>query len=249
MLPPLANWQKHFGNNEFSNNSINWQLEDVVTEQEIANIKKSIAAFQLGESSEGRGLMQAAKNYAQTHNDPYLVTITKLFIKEEQLLLKRFMDKHKIPTLKKNWTDNIFRRLRKNVGLELSITVLITAELLSLVYYSALFNATNSKLLKAICGKLINDEEMHIKYESDLLNHIRKEKPFLVKHLIRFTHQFFYFGTMLVVYFSHYKVINSGTYSFARFWRACWQEFSCCFGQGNLLKKLAKQPSNSATVN
>ncbi len=250
MLLSLANWQKHFENNEL-NNSINWLLEDVLTKEEYKNIKKSIAAFQLGESSEGRGLMQAAKNYAQTHNDPYLVSITKLFIKEEQghaLLLRRFMDKHKIPILKRNWTDDIFRKLRKNVGIELSVTVLITAEILSLIYYSALLNATNSKLLRSICEKLLRDEVEHIKYESELLNHIRKEKPFLTRQLIRFTHQFFYFGTMLVVYFSHNKVLNAGGYSFAGFWAACWQEFSCCFGQGNLLKKLAKQTSNSATV-
>lgn len=251
MLPPLAHWQKHFENNEFSNNSINWEVEDIFTEEEYKHIKKSLPAFQLGESSEGKHLIQAAKDYANEQNDPYLVAITRLFIKEEQghaLLLKRFMDKHKIPTLKKLWADDVFRKLRKNVGFELSVTILITAELLSLIYYSALFNATSNKLLKSICEKLVKDEVVHIKYESELLNHIRNEKPFLIKQLTRFAHQFFYFGTMLVVYFSHHRILNAGDYSFGRFWTACWQEFSYCFGQGNVLKKLPRRVSNSAIV-
>ncbi|MBI4853125.1 MAG: hypothetical protein HY819_15140 [Acidobacteria bacterium] len=244
MLPPLAHWQKHFESNE-SNSPINWEVEDILTQKEFDNIKNSIAAFQLGESSEGKHLIQAAKNYAQKYNDPYLITITRLFIKEEQghaLLLKRFMDKNKIPTIRKNWSDDIFRKLRKNVGFELSITVLITAEMLSLIYYSALFNATGSKLLKSICEKLVKDEVTHIKYESELLNSIRKEK--LLKHLVCFAHQFFYFGTMLVVYLSHHKVLNAGGYNFGGFWKHCWEEFSNSFGQGNLLKKLSRQMPN-----
>lgn len=252
MLPPLAHWQKHFENNEFSNNSINWQVEDILTQEEFNNIKKSIAAFQLGESSEGKGLMQAAKTYAQKHKDPYLVTITKLFIKEEQghsLLLKRFMEKHKISLLKRNWADDVFRKLRKDVGFELSVTVLITAEILSLIYYSALLNATNSKLLKSICEKLLKDEVKHIKYESELLNFIRKEKFLLLRYLICFAHQIFYFGTMLIVYLSHRRVINAGGYGFGSFWAVCWQEFSKCFGQGNLLKKLPRQMPNSVAAN
>lgn len=246
MLPPLAHWKNHFEKNEFSNSFVDWEAEDTLTKEEFNNIKKSIAAFQLGESSEGRGLIQAAKNFAEKHSDPYLVPITRLFIKEEQghsLLLKHFMEKHKIPILKKNWTDDIFRKLRKDVDFETSITVLITAEMLSLVYYSALFNVTGSKLLKSVCKKLVEDEIVHIKYETELLNHIRKEKSLFSKFLVCFFHQFLYFGTMLLVYFVHHRVFKTGGYNFGFFWSSCWQEFSHSFGQGNFLKKLCKHSS------
>lgn len=252
MLPPLADWQKYFENNEFSNSSIDWQAEDILTQKEISNIKKSIAVFQLSENSEGKNLIQAAKNYAKKYNDPYLVSITRLFIKEEQghsLLLKRFMEKHKISLLRKNWADDVFRRLRKDVDFELSITILITAEVLSLICYSALFHNTNSKLLKSICEKVIKDEIKHMNYKSELLNHIRREKKLPLRYLICFIHQVFFFGSMLVVYFSHFKLFSVGGYSFGTFWASCWEEFSKCFGQGNLLKKLPKCLPSSVIVN
>src|SRR5205085_5738703 len=116
-------------------------------------VGKSIAAFQLGEQSEGKGLLKAADSFAQNTDNPYLSQITRLFIAEEQnhaLLLRKFMELNGIPLLKHNWTDSIFRRLRKNVGFELSITALITAEIISVVYYDAMNNATKSHLLKRI---------------------------------------------------------------------------------------------------
>src|SRR5215213_7201811 len=160
MLCSLKSWHDYFAENSSNKGAIAWDEEDTLTVAEKKRIGESIATFQLGEYSEGRGLLKFATQYASEHADDYLIKITRLFIAEEQnhaLLLKRFMDRHEIAALKKNWTDTVFRRLRKNVGYELSVTVLITAEIISLVYYRALKKCTGSRLLAKVCDKLLAD--------------------------------------------------------------------------------------------
>ena len=239
MLDSLGSWHAYFSKNRSNTGDIHWDIEDRLTDDERSCIEHSIAAFQLGEYSEGKGLLKAAARYAEKIDDEFLVPITKLFIAEEQnhaLLLKRFMNAHNIALIKKNWTDAVFRRLRKNVGFELTITVLITAEIISVVYYRALKRATNSKLLAAICDKILADEAFHIKYESEMINHIRNSKPAAVKHIIIFLHQFLFSGTVLVVYFNHKGVLKRGGNDLSDFWAACWSELSGSFSQARLIQ-------------
>jgi hypothetical protein len=229
MLNSLKTWHDYFLRNRADGGAINWDAPDGLSAAEKARIGKSIAAFQLGEYSEGKGLLKAAAAFAEQHGCADLVAITKLFIGEEQnhaLLLKRFMDRHGIAPLRKNWADAVFRRLRKHVGFEPSVSVLITAEIISLVYYRALRRGTGSDLLRRICDKILADEISHTEYESALLNHLRGRRPALVRKLIVWLHQFLLLGTIVVVYQGHKAVLNRGGYNFSRFFAACWLEFS-----------------------
>jgi hypothetical protein len=232
MLDSLKDWRAYFIQNSENKGDFNWYAEDLLTGEEKDCVGKSIAAFQLGEHSEGKGLMKAADSFARRNDNAYLSDITRLFIAEEQnhaLLLRKFMELNGIPLLKRNWTDSIFRRLRKNVGFELSITVLIAAEIISLVYYDALKGGTKSSLLKSICSKILSDERIHVKYESEILNSIRQTKSTFHRVITSLLHRFLFLGTVFVVYVSHRKVLNRGRYDFANFVAACWLEFSNCF--------------------
>jgi hypothetical protein len=232
MIENLRNWHDYFVKNYLNTGDFVWDTEDRLSAEEKRSIEKSIAAFQLGESSEGKSLMRSAEAFAEKRNDKHLGRITRLFIAEEQnhaMLLMRFMNLHGLKLMKKNWTDAIFRRMRKNVGFELSVTVLITAEIISLVYYDALRASTNSGLLKKICNKILGDETAHVKYESELLHSIRSEKSALARQTLNFLHRFLFIGTTAVVYLTHKKVLNRGGYDFTRFAAACWLEFSSCF--------------------
>jgi rubrerythrin len=233
MLTSLDTWLDYFEQNALESDDIPWNLSDTLTDDERQIIAKSIAAFQLGEYSEGRGLMKFAKEYAQKNSNERLISITRLFIKEEQnhaLLLKKFMEKHEIPLLKKHWTDSAFRKLRKAAGYEWSISVLITAEMIALTYYRVLHDCTDSILLKAICQKILRDENAHVRYESSLINHMHAQKPDLLKRLACLKQGFLYFSTVLVVYTDHYRVVRGGGYSFIKFWRSCWSDFFTHFG-------------------
>jgi len=232
----LAGWLEHFRANR---SKMSDEVPgDRLTEKEKRLIGRSIAAFQLGEYSEGKGLMRAAGDYARAIGDDRIIEITKLFILEEQRHAGRllaFMNRHGIAQLKRHWADGVFRRLRKDVGLELSVTVLITAEIISLVYYRALRASTGSVRLKEICDEILDDEAAHVRYGSGLIGRMRAGRSWTGGRLAGILHEVLFAGTVLVVFAGHGRVLAAGGYGFGRYWRACWGEFRGCFGARRIL--------------
>ena len=227
-LPDLDEWKKYFLHNEGNIQKIRWSDNHFLSKEEKECISSSIAKFQLGEYSEGKKLIDFCENYAQRYKDKTIKQITNLFIREEQAhsyILKRFMDSNNIATLERHWTDNLFRSIRSLAGYELSITVLITAEIIALTYYDALSKATQSKLLRNICKKIIEEERKHVLYESMLLKNLRKQKLPLSKVVVEFGHKGLFFSSLLLVLIDHRKVILRGGFTIYSFWSKNWNEF------------------------
>ena len=124
----------------------------------------------------------------------------------------------------------MFRRLRKDAGYLWSITVLITAEIVSITYYRALRNATDSTVLDRVCEKILSDEAQHLRYEAEVIAALRRQMPGLAASLASFFHRVLFAGAVLTVYVSHRGVLNRGGYFFGRYFSACWRQFFECFG-------------------
>lgn len=145
------------------------------TERECAAITSSIQQFQIGENSEGKFLLGKAKNRLTGISDKSYLTAISLFIKEEQRharTLKEFMDSQDIPAIRKHWVDHVFRRLRRPFNLEMSITVLITAEIIATVYYQALKSTTQSRHLFDICSQILRDDDKHIEFQFETIQRL-----------------------------------------------------------------------------
>ncbi len=140
----LEIWLNHFEHHALRPCRVPHGLSDVLTPEESQLIASSIATFQLGEHSDGRTLLRAAERFARTHEMPHLVRIIDLLIREERRhasLLRAFMQDHRMPVQRTDWTDRFFRRIRRLAGLQLYLGVLISAELIGTVYYRALESA------------------------------------------------------------------------------------------------------------
>lgn len=192
-------------------------------------IARSIATFQLGEQSEGRSLQLAAERYERAHDAAPLAQIVSLLIAEEQhhaALLGAFMDEHGMPRKRGDWTDHVFRRLRRLAGFELYLSVLVTAELIGKVYYRALEVATGSRQLQALCRMLVADELAHIGFETDLLRGMHESKSPPVRWLHTAAFRTFFTGASLVVWCEHRRILRSAGYHFGTFMRACAAQYS-----------------------
>jgi hypothetical protein len=225
----LRIWLNHFEYHAGHPRSVPPGLPDVLTPVERRRIASSIATFQLGEESGGGTLLKAAERFASAHALPSLVRITELFICEEQhhaALLRGFMQYHAIPLKKRDWTDRVFRRVRRLAGLELYLHVLICAELIGNVYYRALEAATGCKRLKALCRMLVCDERAHIGYESHLLLELRAGRPAFLQVLMRAAHRLFFACTAGVVWLTHRPVLRSAGYSARSFLRMCFAQYA-----------------------
>jgi hypothetical protein len=165
-------WLNHFEHHARHPCCVPHGLSDLLMPDERRLIASSIATFQLGERSEGRTLLQAAQRFAHGRDIRALVRITELFIREEQrhaALLQAFMEDHRIALKRTDWTDRVFRLIRRLAGLELYLYVLISAELIGIAYYRALEAATHCQRLTVLCRVLVSDELAHVGFESQLL--------------------------------------------------------------------------------
>src|SRR6187551_2309086 len=122
-------WKKYYQENAKSLMEIPWHLGYELNEEEKQAITSSVQDFQTGESSEGRHLIQYAKEHAAQTGDHEYVEAIRVFIAEEQRHardLAHFMQINAIPLVKTTFTDSVFRKLRQIFGgLEISIGVLI----------------------------------------------------------------------------------------------------------------------------
>ncbi len=120
----------------------------------------------------------------------------------------------------------MFRFIRRAARLELSIMVLLTAEIVAQVYYVALHQATNSSILKAICEGIIRDEEEHVRFQCERLA-MMSERYGLLRLAVRYSFQrLFLLATLPIVWISHRSAYRAGGYTFGRFASETWLAFS-----------------------
>jgi hypothetical protein len=229
MLTNLRIWLNHFEYHAEQARGVPGGCHGTLRPEERRLIARSIAVFQLGEQSDGGGLLRAACRFAAAHGDDLLPRITELFIREEQRharLLREFMDEHGIRAGCHHWTDAIFRRVRRLAGFELYLHVLIIAELIGNVYYRALEAATGCQRLKVLCRTLLADELAHVGYESELILELRARKSPVLRGLIRLAHRAFFCGAACAVWTSHRAVLRQAGYTATGFLRACIAQYA-----------------------
>lgn len=223
-----GNWAAYFAENDHSLMAVNWEDGYRLTAAEAQTIRPSIQQFQLGESSEGHHLIAQAQRYAIRSGDTAYLTALRLFIKEEQRHsrdLGRFMQSQGIPLLKANWVDSVFRFLRRATNLEQCIVVLLTAEIVAMVYYKALHDATAAPMLRQICRQILRDEVQHLRFQTDTLGKLRHGRSPLVLKLTHLLQRGLFATTLLLVWAQHHGLFTAGGFTFQKFWRASWLRF------------------------
>jgi hypothetical protein len=229
MLTHLRIWLNHFEYHAQQPRGASGGAASELRPEERRLIARSLATFQLGEQSDGGGLLRAASRFAAAHGDELLPHITELFIREERRharLLREFMEEHGIPAKRLHWSDAIFRRVRRLAGFELYLHVLITAELIGNVYYRALESVTGCQRLRALCRTLLADELAHIGYESELILELRARRPAALRPVIRWLHRAFFCSAACAVWISHRPVLRHAGHTAAGFLRCCLEQYA-----------------------
>ena len=75
----------------------------------------SIRAFQKGEGSDGRHLLETVEHFAKEIREPAYASAMQWFVREENwhsAYLRQYMDFYSVRPLKRTLLDSIFRRLR-----------------------------------------------------------------------------------------------------------------------------------------
>ena len=228
MLHSSYFWKLHFRDN-LTKQRVDWSIQPAITKQEKDNILYSLKAWQLGETSEGKHLLAAATRYADKIGDPEYVDAVKLFIKEEQKHgsnLGLYIDAIGEQRVKKDWGDTLFRKVRYlNTSMQLWTISVIIVESAAQVFYQALHDATNCRLLKSICHDIILDEAHHIKFQNERMHIIFQQKGFYNKALSLLLYSLLFFGTIHLIWLGHKKAFKAGGVSEKDFMRQMYYKF------------------------
>jgi hypothetical protein len=220
-MAKYSSWKHYFQHNTWNPNLICPPGRPCLSAEERDLLAHSLQQFQLGEGSDGHGLMRRAKDFATKRNLPELVEAMGLFIQEEQRhskVLGQFLDRETIPRIQKHWVDGLFRRIRGLAGFEPMLTVLMIAELIAIPYYSAIHDASDSPVLKQITRRILQDEDQHLSFQADNFAQIVAERNDLGRAFTLAAHWLGLTAAALLVYWLHRKLFQQVRYSPLRFW-------------------------------
>ena len=219
-------WYEHYIRNAAARLRVPWERGAELSPSEKKAIGRSLQAWQLGETSDGRHLLAAARRYARRQEDPLFVEVVRLFIKEEQRHgseLGRFLDVADIPRVRRNWGDSIFRAFRYCLpSMEIWVTVVIMVETLALLFYKAIRAATGSRVLRQICAQILRDEVHHVRFQYERLAILHRRRSGWLKRATCLLHRVLFAGIVLAVWGGHQRALSAGGYSFRSYWRAAW---------------------------
>lgn len=219
-------WYEHFTRSAQDRLHVPWQRGAELTPAEREAIAPSLQAWQLGETSDGRHLLTAARRYARRQEDPLFVEVVKLFIREEQrhgAELGRFLALAGIPRIRRDWGDTLFRAFRYSLpSMELWATLVIMVETLALVFYKAVRDATGSVVLRRVCGQILRDEVHHVRFQYERLAILLRFRPRWLRALTLGLHRGLFAGIALAVWVGHRRALAAGGHDFRSYWRAAW---------------------------
>jgi hypothetical protein len=229
MLQDLPVWLAHFRSQAAHPRQVPTTLDDRLSARERRLIEAAIATFQLGESSDGAHLRGAVRAHCPGPESHALVEIMDLFIAEEQRharLLADFMQDHEIALRAHAVTDGVFRRLRRCGGLAARLRMLVTAEIIGIVFYRALEVVTDCRRLQILCRTLVADELVHVAFESQLLLAMKSGRPALTRLLLGAWEQWVLAGAALAVWVTQRRVLKCAGYGPLLFLRDCRSQYA-----------------------
>ena len=205
-------WINHFKEN-LTKQRIHWQMPEVSSAEKQA-ILYSLKAWQKGETSDGCHLKAATLKYSRRIKDPDYYHAIELFIKEEQKHgenLGKYIDLLGEKRLRFDLGDYLFRMVRYfATSMEIWTITVIIVESAAQVFYQALKDATECRLLKDICTDILIDEAYHITFQQERLAQIFANKGFVRFHLAIVMYYILYRFTRKAIWLGHAKAFKAG---------------------------------------
>ncbi|WP_312865997.1 ferritin-like domain-containing protein [Saccharothrix violaceirubra] len=123
----------------------------------------SVRRFQVGESGDGANLIAKA---GDAGDDDYARAV-RMFVAEERdhaRMLALLLGAAGRDTIAGHWSDAVFVRLRRVLGLRMELMVLLIAEVVALGYYRALRDGADDPLVAEVAGRILDDERRHVPF-------------------------------------------------------------------------------------
>jgi hypothetical protein len=203
-----TSWLQYFESNRLKRAEPQWHLPLPETGATAAKLARSLSHFALGESGDGRFLLDEARHTYP--DDPDYITALRLFIDEEKehaRLLGKLVTRFGGHLITGHWTHSCFRLLRRALGLHFEVQVLVIAELVGTAYYRSLHIRTRDPVLEQVCDLVLRDEARHIEFHSDRFATCHASWLPLERALWAGQFQFLFLAAAHVAWFDHSEAL------------------------------------------
>ena len=102
-----------------------------------------------------------------------------------------------------HWSDAVFVRLRRLMGLRMELLVLMIAEVVALRYYRALRDGTDDSLTTDVAGRILSDEQRHVPFHCERLHASLAELPRAMRRPVMTLWRLLLLAVSLVVAVDH----------------------------------------------
>lgn len=222
-------WLNHFQENALID-PINWEQNEEISLREKEVLIPSLQVFQLGTTSDGSRLLEAAHKYADRHQDQQYVQVVRLFIQEENKhgdVLRRYLQRVGEVPKTKDLGDTLFRKIRGlNGNMEIWTITALIVESAAQVYFEAVSQTTRCPLLKDVCAHIALDEKEHIRFQRERLSIIYNRKSSWKKAAASFIYHLHFKLTYRAIWLGHAAVFKTGGFTYDRFRRLMHQKFN-----------------------
>ena len=209
-----ADWYRNYLDRQLP---IDWNTFERLPADLKQVVGDSVRQFQLGESSEAQNLKSKIARYVKKGGDRAYQDAMDWFIFEENRharLLGRFMALEDIPKVTSHFSDKLFRFVRHGVGLRHAITILLSAELIAVPYYTALSQATRSPILTTICKQILLDEANHIRFQAKAIRTLLEGRGALRRRAAYAFARLLLEPALDIVWFHHARLFRAAGWSF-----------------------------------
>lgn len=222
-------WVEHFEQNEHVHATADAAIAFAgpcdIPDAVRAPLIDSIRRFQLGESGDGAQLLRKAERAG----DREYLRAAQLFVAEEQqhaALLLQLLGYLGGQPMRGHWSDAVFVRLRRLMGLRTELMVLTVAEVVALSYYGGLACAGPDAVVRAVADRIVADEHPHVRFQQD-----RLRAGFSESHVAERALGFAFWwltaiGATIVVALDHGPLLDAIGYRRTRFVRDVLAEFA-----------------------
>jgi len=221
-------WLAYFRQNQLDRRGVAWHEGILLDPRLRGPLARSLARFQLGESSDGARLLAAARRLSRKTGDEAYSEAIALFIAEEQehsRLLAKVLELMKVPLLRRDWTDSLFRRCRHLLGFYEEISVLLMAEIVALKYYGVIRKGCRAPVLEIVCEQILADEKFHVRFHCEHLHEEIARRWWPVRLVCWLALSAMFAGASAVVAWDHRRAFTTLGGSTIDFLRDSWANF------------------------
>lgn len=181
---PSREWRAYFERHRDINRGheaeIDWAAEAKGSPSSRAALARSMQRFEVGERCDGDRYLRSARVSA----DADYLEAARMFVAEEQTHARLYslaLTHLEWPTLEAHWTDDVFVRLRRSLGIRTKVTLFLVVEIVALEYFEALQRSCPEPVIAALASCILADEVDHVRFQVDQLKWLYAKSPGLCR--------------------------------------------------------------------